>query len=198
MSEIRTISKATVLDRIRSLTTNKSSKEDLEKGEDSYEKSKIIDDVTYKKPKMIDSSGVKNLADASLLKEEIRKTLLKKTRDLLAGVFEENPEMLEEVENGKVPDYFNEENTAKRILKIYFDYFLEDEDRDKFVERASSLIKKAYSDVIQINNEQLPELVNDTRYLIFDKLEEFKNGQSIEDIYASLGNFKETKEVEKK
>ena len=36
----------------------------------------------------------------------------------LGAFFANNPEVLEQVENGKVPDYFNVENTGDRILDI--------------------------------------------------------------------------------
>jgi hypothetical protein len=157
---------------------------------DRYESSKKIENGSYdsngKKKDLKDLEGAEFHTGVALKRAEIRADILSKTKALLFKTFNENPEFAEDIKNGIVPDYFNEKNTASRMLDIYLPHFAEGDDRESFVKHAKSLISQAYGEVTEINNGGLPDLVNRTRELVFEKLDAFLNGQSIEDIYSSL------------
>ena len=121
----------------------------------------------------------KNLLSGSAQeKERIKNEIIEQTRALLAEFFEENPEALKDIEAGKIPDHFNAENTARRILNIYFSRY-EGEDPKTFVEQVRALIEQAYQDVEQIIGGELPGIVQETRELIFDLLDDFAEGEDI-------------------
>jgi len=42
----------------------------------------------------------------------------KKAKESLKEYFDENPDALEKIEQGEIPEYWNKENTAKRIFDI--------------------------------------------------------------------------------
>ena len=192
---IEALKNSGIIESIHKLNKNDKEENIVEKKpRDRFEKAKNIESNTYDK-----QSSLKQLKETALAKEEIRVNLLQQTKDLLFGTFIENPKFLEQIEEGTVPEYFNRDNTAKRLLKIYFDHFREGDDRNAFTDRAKKLLSQAYGDVQSLNKGQLPELVNDTRVYVFELLEEFRNGKSIDDIYNSIGknNTEEIEEVQK-
>jgi len=114
------------------------------------------------------------------LKEQFqaKKELIDQTRAFLGKYFNEHPEALNDIQNGKIPEYFNEENTARRILSIFFSRYEGTEDRSAFADRAKSIISQAYSDVQGIVGGELPQVVQDTRKLVFEMIDSFKNGEN--------------------
>jgi len=195
MSAVSSIQSSGVLHQVVNAGKN-NSETSLEKEStalsDRFERGESVQIDTYnakgKKKDLKELEGAEFHKEVALKKAEIKENILKKTKELLYQGISENPEWAEDIKNGKVPDHFNEANTAKRILDIYFSHYTEDQDREQFVKRASSIINQAYGDVTEINGGDLPGLVKDTRSLIFEKLEAFKNGASIQDIYDSLLN----------
>ena len=126
-------------------------------------------------------------------KEDIRKEIELQTIQLLSKYLDEfpevkqslneffvnNPEALEDIEAGKIPEYFNVENTAKRILDIYFSQY-NGEDKKAFVERAKGIISQAYSEVEQMVGT-LPDIVIQTRDKVYEILDKFANGKDVSD-----------------
>ncbi|NVM01681.1 MAG: hypothetical protein HWN67_05070 [Candidatus Helarchaeota archaeon] len=142
--------------------------------------SKSVDETT--------GDSHKNLAKT---KEDIRREIELQTVQLLRKYlekfpevktslkefFENNPETLDQIKAGEIPEYFNVENTAKRILDIFFSRY-DGEDRKAFAERAKSIISQAYRDVEQIVGT-LPEIVIQTRNKIYEILDKFANGDDV-------------------
>ncbi|MFC1562895.1 hypothetical protein ACFL4Z_02465 [candidate division KSB1 bacterium] len=100
----------------------------------------------------------------------------------LKEFFTNNPESLNEIAAGKIPEYFNVENTAKRILDIYFSVY-DGEEKEAFVERARRVISQAYSEVEQMVGT-LPDIVLQTRDKVFEILDKFANGEDVSDFVA--------------
>ncbi len=118
------------------------------------------------------------VSDVAKLKDLIHKEVMAQVKDSLGAFFIENPEAAEQVSRGEIPEYFNVENTARRILNIYFSRYEEGEDKQAFVERAKEIINQAYSDVEGIAGD-LPEIVLQTRDKIMDILDKFAAGEDI-------------------
>lgn len=97
----------------------------------------------------------------------------------LEEFFAQNPEALEQIQQGEIPEYFNVENTAKRILDIYFSRY-NGEDREEFAENAKSIISQAYGEVEGMVG-MLPDIVQKTRDKIYEVLDRFANGEDVSD-----------------
>ena len=124
-------------------------------------------------------------------REEIRKQIKEQTINLLSSLLvdhpevkdslgqfiKENPDAAEEISNGEIPDYFNVDNTSKRILDIYFSRY-DGGDKQAFVERAKEIINQAYSDV-EGEVGSLPSIVNQTHDRIMDILDKFAAGEDV-------------------
>jgi hypothetical protein len=118
------------------------------------------------------------ISDVAKLKELIHREVLAQVGDSLGAFFKENPEAAEQVSRGEIPEYFNVENTARRILNIYMPYYEEGEDKQAFVDRAKDIINQAYSDVGGMVGE-LPDIVLQTRDKIMEILDKFAVGEDI-------------------
>lgn len=126
-------------------------------------------------------------------KEDIRKEIELQTIQLLTKYLNEfpevkqslneffinNPEALKDIESGKIPEYFNVENTAKRILDIYFTQY-NGEDKKEFADRARGIISQAYSEVEQMVGS-LPDIVIKTRDKVYEILDKFASGEDVSD-----------------
>ena len=139
-----------------------------------------------------DSSGeIESLnrdnAEIVQLRESIRNEILEQVKSFLGLFFEKSPEAVEQVVRGEIPEYFNVENTARRILNIYFSQYKEGEDKEAFAERAKSIIVQAYGDVVGIVGD-LPEIVLETRSKVMQILEEFANGGDISGFMQTINN----------
>ena len=119
-----------------------------------------------------------DIADIARLREAIHAEVLAQVKYYLGTFFTENPEAVEQVSRGEIPEYFNVENTARRILDIYFAYFEEGQDRTAFVERAKSIIEQAYGDVAELVGE-LPAIVLQTRDKVMEILDIFADGGDV-------------------
>jgi len=117
-------------------------------------------------------------AETAQLKQQIHAEIRAQVRDFLRSYFEENPEAVEQISRGEIPDYFNVDNTARRILNIYLPYYREGEDRAAFITRAKTIINQAYSDVENMVGS-LPEIVKATRERIMEMLDRFEKGEDI-------------------
>ena len=83
---------------------------------------------------------------------------------------------------GAVPEYWNKENTARRIFSIAMMGYTEGMDREEFADKAIEMVKQAYSDVGSALGFEFPKLVTDTRQAVLDALEQFKGGAALSDI----------------
>ena len=81
-----------------------------------------------------------------------------------------------------VPEYWNQENTARRIFQIAMMGYTEGMDRGEFADRAIAMVKQAYSDVGAMLGQEFPQLVLDTKQAVLDALDQFKGGAGPEEI----------------
>jgi len=107
-------------------------------------------------------------------------------KEMLFEFYSNNPEALQKVAGGEIPEYFNVDNTAKRILDIYFSQY-DGGDRQEFVDRAKGIIKQAYSEVEGQFDGGLPSIVYATRDKIMEILDKFAAGEDISD-FISIPN----------
>lgn len=124
------------------------------------------------------TNGELSAAEIAGLREAIHAEVLAQVKYFLGVFFEENPEAVEQVSRGEIPEYYNVENTACRILDIYFAYYEEGQERTAFVERAKSIIQQAYADVEGMVGT-LPDIVQETREKVMEILDNFANGRDI-------------------
>ena len=120
------------------------------------------------------------IGEIAWLRNAIHAEVLAQVKDFLGTYFEENPEAVEQISRGEIPEYFNVENTARRILNIYFATYEEGQDRKTFVERAKGIIEQAYADVAGMVGE-LPDIVLQTRAKVMEILDTFANGGDVSD-----------------
>lgn len=104
------------------------------------------------------------------------------TLENMKSYFDQNPEALEEVSAGKVPEYWNQENTAKRIFSIALMGLKEGMTREEFYENAKGMIDQAYGEVHGMLGFDFPQLVLDTKEAVLNGLEQFRDGTEAEDI----------------
>lgn len=124
-------------------------------------------------------------------KEEIREQIKMQTIALLSQYMSKNPELKDsmsqffndnptaavEIAQGKIPEYFNVDNTAKRIVDIYFNRY-DGGDRKAFVERAKNIISQAYNEVGG-DVGTLPDIVYQTRNKVMEILDKFAQGEDV-------------------
>lgn len=131
------------------------------------------------------ASAEPDVAEIAILREDIKAEILEQVKAFLGTFFEENPEAAEEISQGIIPEYFNVENTALRILDIYFARYEQGEDKAAFAERAKSIINQAYGDVESIVGG-LPEIVLQTRSKVMEILDIFAQGGDISDFMQTV------------
>jgi hypothetical protein len=93
----------------------------------------------------------------------------------LGAYYTENPEDWEKVQQGIVPDYFNVENTGRRILDIWMPQG-GTQDAES-LQSARLNIERAYDEVSRMFGGHLPQLVLDTRDYILKKLDGMAMGE---------------------
>ncbi|UCH61613.1 MAG: hypothetical protein JSU77_07275 [Fidelibacterota bacterium] len=81
-----------------------------------------------------------------------------------------------------IPEYWNKENTARRIFSIAMMGYTEGMDREEFANKAIEMVKQAYSDVGATLGFEFPQLVTDTRQAVLGALEQFKGGAALSEI----------------
>ncbi len=81
-----------------------------------------------------------------------------------------------------IPEYWNQENTARRIFAIALMGYQEGSDRGEFMAKAIAMVKQAYSDVGSALGFELPQLVTGTRQAVLDALEQFRGGAALSEI----------------
>ena len=87
----------------------------------------------------------------------------------LGAYFAENPDGLEKVRAGIIPDYFSVETTAQRILDIWLP---PSGGEDVDIDFVKGNISQAYAEVAGMFGGKLPQLVLDTQDYIMNKLDE--------------------------
>ena len=125
-------------------------------------------------------SNVLENSEIVQLRAEIHSEIIEQVNNFLEVFFDENPEAAEQVGRGIIPEYFNVDNTARRILNIYFSRYEEGQDREEFTTRAKNIIEQAYTDVGGLVGE-FPDIVLDTRKKVMDILDIFAEGGDISD-----------------
>ncbi len=107
-----------------------------------------------------------------------------KSKEALSEYFAGNPEDLKEIEKGNIPEYWNQENTAKRIFDIAVQGFKKDMNTEEFADKAETMVAKAYKEVEKIVGN-LPDLVKETRESVMKGLDQFRDGKPISGISFS-------------
>ena len=82
----------------------------------------------------------------------------------------------------EIPEYWNKENTARRIFSIALHGYPEGGDREEFADRAIAMVMQAYRDVHSTLGFDFPDLVMDTRQAVLDALEQFRDGAAPSEI----------------
>ncbi|MCK5146263.1 hypothetical protein KAR48_05875 [bacterium] len=95
----------------------------------------------------------------------------------LGSYFANNPEDLEQIQQGIIPDYFNIENTGQRILDIWLGGFSGEGDAAEFAENTKAMINQAYDEISSMLGG-LPDIVEDTRDWIMEQLDGYAQGQA--------------------
>jgi hypothetical protein len=119
-------------------------------------------------------------SETAQLKQLIHAEILAQVKVFLGAYYAEHPEDLQAISQGEIPEYFNVDNTASRILDIYFSRYQEGEDKNEFVTRAKSIIEQAYGDVEKMVGT-LPDIVQQTRSKVNEMLDKFAQGEDISD-----------------
>ena len=79
-------------------------------------------------------------------------------------------------------EYWNKENTARRIFSIALMDYSEDVDQEQFADQATAMIKQAYSDVGAALGIEFPEPVMDIRQAVLHAMEQLRDGTALSDI----------------
>lgn len=116
------------------------------------------------------------------LKDEDNQNDFDNSLDQLKTFYQNNPQALDQISQGKIPDYFNVENTAKRQFDIALWSYNEDDDINEFYNKAVDLINLAYEDTEKRLPFELPGIVKDTKEAVLYALEQFKDGVNKDDI----------------
>ncbi|MFC1562059.1 hypothetical protein ACFL4Q_03590 [candidate division KSB1 bacterium] len=135
----------------------------------------------------IEKPSQSDAARVAQLKNIIHEQVLAAVKESLGLFYKENPEAIEQVSRGEIPEYFNVENTAQRILSIYFNHYTEGQDRVEFAERAKGIINQAYGEVEGLVGE-LPDIVLETRKKVMEILNKFAAGEDISDFMQIVQN----------
>ncbi|MFC1618951.1 hypothetical protein ACFL45_03300 [Candidatus Neomarinimicrobiota bacterium] len=129
----------------------------------------------------VSDDGSGSLLDAYL---EI-KQIIKEQLTLIAGpdVFGTSEASEDEaVAMEGIPEYWNKENTARRIFTIAMMGYEEGSDREAFADKAIAMVKQAYTDVGATLGFEFPQLVTDTKEAVLGALEQFKSGSALSEI----------------
>jgi hypothetical protein len=110
------------------------------------------------------------------------KELVGKAHDELKSYFAENPEALQQVAAGEIPEYWNVENTARRMFGIVTAGFNPEMDVEHFYKTAVDFVNQAYSEVRDMIGFDFPSLVTDTKKALLNGLEQLKEGTAIDEI----------------
>ncbi|MFP4547450.1 MAG: hypothetical protein ACLFQM_04915 [Fidelibacterota bacterium] len=107
-----------------------------------------------------------------------------KSKEALSEYFTSNPEDLKEIEKGNIPEYWNQENTAKRIFDIAVQGYKKDMNIEDFGKKAEDFVTKAYEEVENLIGN-MPDLVKETREAVMNGLDQFRDGTPISEISFS-------------
>lgn len=125
----------------------------------------------------------------SISQHSDQKELVGKAHDELKSYFAENPEALQQVANGEIPEYWNVENTAKRMFGIVTAGFNPEMDVEHFYQTAVDFVNQAYNEVHDMIGFDFPSLVTDTKEALLNGLEQLKNGVAVDEIsFAPQGD----------
>ena len=82
----------------------------------------------------------------------------------------------------EIPEYWNKENTARRIFAIALLGYQEGGDREGFADKAIAMVIQAYRDVGYMLGVEFPDLVMDTRQAVLGALAQFRGGAALSEI----------------
>ncbi len=143
----------------------------------------------YARTEVYDTRGVLRLsaADSGTLLDaylETKKVIKEQLAQFFGSQVIGAPELGETEAAGplEIPEYWNVENTARRIFAIALLGYQEGSDRVAFADRAIAMIKPAYREVGSALGFELPELVLDTRQAVLGALEQFRGGAALSEI----------------
>lgn len=119
---------------------------------------------------------------ASFTQGDENKKLAGMARDELGDYFKENPEALQQIANGQMPEYWNIENTASRMFDIVTAGYSGEEDLEGFYNKALDFVNQAYDEVQLTIGFDFPPLVQDTKEALLDGLQQLKDGVSVDEI----------------
>lgn len=109
-------------------------------------------------------------------------SLVTKTQGELNTYFAENPEALAEIKSGNMPEYWNVQNTSKRMFSIVMAGYDGSSDVSSFYDKAVDFVNQAYGEVKEMIGFEFPQLVLDTKEALMNGLEQFKEGKSLSEI----------------
>jgi len=162
---------------------------------DSYEHSEEVNSGVYDSKGKIQESGEK-VHTAQITLHQIRSQIQDQVENYLSRLmdggsndnligqahsdlstyFQDNPDALDEIAQGRIPEYWNAANTATRLFNILLSGYNESISRDTFYEKAMALTDQAYGEVHSLIGHDFPELVLETRSVLEDALKQFKEG----------------------
>ena len=119
---------------------------------------------------------------SSFTQSDENKELAGMAKDELGNYFKENPQALKEIADGKMPEYWNVQNTASRMFDIVTAGFSDDTDLEGFYNKALDFVHQAYDEVQLMIGFDFPPLVQDTKEALLNGLEQLKDGVSIDEI----------------
>ncbi len=119
---------------------------------------------------------------SSFTQSDENKELAGMAKDELGNYFKENPQALKEIADGKMPEYWNVQNTASRMFDIVTAGFSDDTDLEGFYNKALDFVHQAYDEVQLVIGFDFPPLVKDTKEALLNGLEQLKDGVSIDEI----------------
>ncbi len=119
---------------------------------------------------------------SSFTQSDENKKLAGMAKDELGNYFKENPQALKEIADGKMPEYWNMQNTASRMFDIVTAGYSGKEDLEGFYNKALDFVHQAYDEVQLVIGFDFPPLVKDTKEALLNGLEQLKDGVSIDEI----------------
>ncbi len=118
----------------------------------------------------------------SISKNSDQAELVGKAHDELKSYFADNPEALQQVAAGEIPEYWNVENTAKRMFGIVTAGYNQEMDVEQFYQTAVDFVNQAYDEVHDMIGFDFPSLVTDTKEALLNGLEQLKDGVAVDEI----------------
>ncbi len=157
---------------------------------DVYDRLGKIQNVAKKADNLLDRfqqmrNTVEQQMDAlfsSFKETDENKELAGMAKEELGDYFKENPEALQEIADGNMPEYWNVQNTASRMFDIVTAGFNSETDIEGFYNKALDFVHQAYDEVQLMIGFDFPPLVQDTKEALLNGLEQLKDGVPVDEI----------------